>query len=337
MQARGALCGSSPDRLRCMAWRSGLSIWAARPRRRFRRLGRPIVLVHGLGGSYTNWMAVGGALAGRGRVVAPICSASGAPRWRAANRRSPPTWPSWDGSSITWEPARRRPPCWWATRWAAWSPCSSPPSGPRPSPAWCWWAPRLPRPAGAPFDAAGRRASSPSTPSPAWASCSCPAASPRPARSGSSGTRSASAASTPGSSPAESGTRLSRSPGARRLLPGRTGPSWVGAIDAPHAARRARVEHAIRRVRARTLITQGAEDRLVPVAVSEAAARLQPAFRLEVMAGAGTCPSSRCPRAGCRFRGALAGRGMRARTEGGLPHGRGQRLSSPHARVVSAL
>src|SRR5690242_11196778 len=33
--------------------------------------GRPIVLVHGLGGSYTNWMAVGGALAGRGRVIAP--------------------------------------------------------------------------------------------------------------------------------------------------------------------------------------------------------------------------------------------------------------------------
>jgi len=33
--------------------------------------GSPIVLVHGLGGSYTNWMPVGEALAARGRVLAP--------------------------------------------------------------------------------------------------------------------------------------------------------------------------------------------------------------------------------------------------------------------------
>lgn len=33
--------------------------------------GAPVVLVHGLGGSHTNWMAVGGALAAKSRVLAP--------------------------------------------------------------------------------------------------------------------------------------------------------------------------------------------------------------------------------------------------------------------------
>jgi pimeloyl-ACP methyl ester carboxylesterase len=60
-------------------------------------------------------------------------------------------------------------------------------------------------------------------------------------------------------------------------------------------ARRARVEEAIRRVRARTLITHGALDRLVPVAVSEAATRLQPSFRLEVMEGVGHVPMLQAP------------------------------------------
>ena len=60
-------------------------------------------------------------------------------------------------------------------------------------------------------------------------------------------------------------------------------------------ARRARVEDALHRVRARTLLTQGSRDRLVPVAVSAHAARLRPDFRLEVMEGAGHVPQLQVP------------------------------------------
>jgi glycerol-3-phosphate dehydrogenase len=48
--------------------------------------GPAIVLVHGLGGSHANWLAVGDALAGRGRVVAPDLAGFG--RTRPAARAS---------------------------------------------------------------------------------------------------------------------------------------------------------------------------------------------------------------------------------------------------------
>ncbi len=42
--------------------------------------GRPIVLVHGLGGSHANWLSVGGRLAAHGRVLAPDLAGHGRTR-----------------------------------------------------------------------------------------------------------------------------------------------------------------------------------------------------------------------------------------------------------------
>src|SRR5262249_10625503 len=58
---------------------------------------------------------------------------------------------------------------------------------------------------------------------------------------------------------------------------------------------RGRVEDAMRRVRAPTLLTQGALDRLVPRAVSEHAVRLRPDWRLVVMEGVGHVPQIQVP------------------------------------------
>src|SRR3954469_11010018 len=44
--------------------------------------GRPIVLVHGLGGSALNWLSVGPALASHGRVVAPDLAGHGRTRFK---------------------------------------------------------------------------------------------------------------------------------------------------------------------------------------------------------------------------------------------------------------
>jgi pimeloyl-ACP methyl ester carboxylesterase len=60
-------------------------------------------------------------------------------------------------------------------------------------------------------------------------------------------------------------------------------------------SRRASVEEAIRRVRAPTLITHGARDRLVPATLSQTVARLQPSFHLEVMEGVGHVPMLEVP------------------------------------------
>lgn len=60
-------------------------------------------------------------------------------------------------------------------------------------------------------------------------------------------------------------------------------------------ARPAKVHDALRKVRAPALITQGARDRLVPVAVSEAVTQIRPDFRLEVMEGVGHVPMLQAP------------------------------------------
>src|SRR3954466_8517099 len=44
--------------------------------------GKPIVLVHGLGGSAVNWLSVGHALAAHGRVVAPDLAGHGRTRFK---------------------------------------------------------------------------------------------------------------------------------------------------------------------------------------------------------------------------------------------------------------
>jgi len=49
--------------------------------------GPTLVLVHGLGGSYSTWLAVGTSLARRGRVVAPDLPGFGrSPSWSALQR-----------------------------------------------------------------------------------------------------------------------------------------------------------------------------------------------------------------------------------------------------------
>lgn len=60
-------------------------------------------------------------------------------------------------------------------------------------------------------------------------------------------------------------------------------------------ARRTRIEDAIRHVRSPALITQGTRDRLVPLAVSEAVLRIRPDFRLAKMDGIGHVPQLQDP------------------------------------------
>jgi pimeloyl-ACP methyl ester carboxylesterase len=59
--------------------------------------------------------------------------------------------------------------------------------------------------------------------------------------------------------------------------------------------RAALVHDAIARLRAPALLTQGTRDRLVPVAVSEAAARLRADWTVERMEGVGHVPQVEVP------------------------------------------
>lgn len=257
--------------------------------------GRPIVLVHGLGGSYTNWMAVGGALAARGRVVAPDLLGfgrtplSGRDPSIAANvallgrlldhlgasAQSPAILVGNSmGGLVSLLLAAERPEA--VSRLVLVGPA-------------------LPRPLSAPTD---MRVAA------LFALYAIPGVgelfmSQRLAKAG----------------PERVLRDTLRICGVEpRALPPeiwdesitlareRAGYAWASQAFLGSArsmlrthARRSRVEEAMRRVRARTLITQGAIDRLVPVAVSEAAARIQPAFRLEVMDGVGHVPQLQVP------------------------------------------
>lgn len=59
--------------------------------------------------------------------------------------------------------------------------------------------------------------------------------------------------------------------------------------------RRGRIEEAIRRLRAPALLTHGTLDRLVPLVVSEAAARLRRDWQVEPMEGIGHVPQIQAP------------------------------------------
>jgi pimeloyl-ACP methyl ester carboxylesterase len=257
--------------------------------------GKPIVLVHGLGGSYTNWMAVGGALAARGRVVAPDLLGFG--RTPLAGRE-----PSIDanvalvGRLLEHLGASARSPAVLAGS-SMGGLVSVLVAAERPELVshLVLVGPALPRPPSAGFD-------------------------PRVAAL-------FTLYAVPGLGELFLARRLAKA-GPERVLkdtlelcgvdPSALDPAiWEEAVSlarerAGYAwssraflgaarsmlrlqARPSRVEDALRRVRARVLLTQGSRDRLVPVAVSAHAARLRPDFRLEVMDGAGHVPQLQLP------------------------------------------
>lgn len=76
-----------------------------------------------------------------------------------------------------------------------------------------------------------------------------------------------------------------------------TADAFIGAARSlVHTAlRRDRVEEAIRTLRAPALLTHGTRDRLVPIVVSEAAARLRSDWRVERMEGLGHVPQLEAP------------------------------------------
>ena len=103
--------------------------------------GRPIVLIHGLGGTFRYWLGHGpAALAGGPVSWRSTCRGSA-----ARSRRRRPSICSRRASACSPRARRseRRDPCWSATRSAGRSRCSSPSGTPSAWRVWCW----SPRPA----------------------------------------------------------------------------------------------------------------------------------------------------------------------------------------------
>jgi pimeloyl-ACP methyl ester carboxylesterase len=257
--------------------------------------GAPIVLVHGLGGSYANWMDVGGALAGRGRVVAPDLLGFG--RTPLAGREP----------SIAANVAmlKRLLAHLGASAQAPATLVGNSMGGlvslllaaevEDSVSRLVLVGPALPRPAGAPVD---MRVATLFTlyaiPGVGELFMSRRVAKAGPERVLRETLRLC-------------GVDPARLPAATwdealSLARERAGYAWSNHAFLGSArsllrtqARPSRVHDAIRRLRARTLITQGAVDRLVPVAVSRDVVRLRPDFRLEVMDGAGHVPQLQVP------------------------------------------
>lgn len=254
--------------------------------------GAPLVLVHGLGGAHTNWMAVGGALAARNRVLAPDLLGFG--RTPLAGRV-----PSVEENVALigrlLDAEAREPAVLVGNSMGALVALLVAASRPDRVSRLILVGPALPRPFYAPIDPeVATLFTLYMMPGVAEYVLRRQIAKAGPERALRSMMRLC------GLHPARIEPRVWEA--ALALAHERAGYAW--AHDALLGSARSlilaltqrwKVEAAIRAVRAPTLVVQGSADRLVPLAVSRAALRLRPDWRLEVLEGVGHVPQLEVP------------------------------------------
>jgi pimeloyl-ACP methyl ester carboxylesterase len=254
--------------------------------------GPPIVLVHGLGGSHVNWMAVGSALAARGRVFAPDLIGFG--RTPLAGR--PPTIEANVAMLARWlEREVGEPAVLVGNSMGGLVSALLAADHPARVSRLALVAPAMPIPAGAALDPQVATV---------FALYLIPGAGEfflrrRMALRGPEGVM-------------RDTLRLCGLDPARlpddirgefvKLAHERAGYSWsdrafLGAARSLIRTnlRRARVYGALKRIKAPTMIVQGTADRLVSLATSRAAAQVRPDFRLTVLEGVGHVPQLEVP------------------------------------------
>jgi pimeloyl-ACP methyl ester carboxylesterase len=256
--------------------------------------GQPVVLVHGLGGSYTNWMCVGAALAARARVVAPDLLGFG--RTPLAGRE-----PSVAGNVALvghvldeLGASARKPAVLIGNSMGGLVSMLTAAARPDVVSSLVLVGAALPRPMG-PMDlAVAALFTLYAIPGVGELFLRRRLASAGPERVLRDTLRMCGV--DPRALPADVWDE------ALALAVDRAGWAWsnhafLGAARSMlrTLARRGRVHESMRRVRARTLVVQGAEDQLVPPAVSEAAVRVRPDWRLTVMPGVGHVPQLQVP------------------------------------------